>query len=65
MEKFWQVFKHSFKKQPPQVFYKKAALKNSAILMGKYLRWSLFFINLQAYKPATLLQRDSNTSVFL
>ena len=29
------------------------------------MRWSLFLINFQAYKPATLLQRDSNTSVFL
>ena len=27
--------------------------------------WSLFLINFQAYKPATLLQRDSNTGVFL
>ena len=44
---------------------KKAVLKNLAILIEKYLCWSLFLINLQAYKPATLLQRDSNTGVFL
>ena len=31
--------------------------------MEKYLCWSLFLINLQAYKPATLSQRDSNTGV--
>ena len=52
--------------QSPKVFYKKAVLKNLAILIEKYLCWSLFLINLlQAYKPATLLQRDSNTGVFM
>ena len=28
-------FKHSVKKQPPKVFYKKAALKSLAILIDK------------------------------
>ena len=27
--------------------------------------WSLFLINLQAFGPATLLKRGSNTNVFL
>ena len=31
------------KKQPPEVFYKKCALKNFAKFTGKYLCWSLFF----------------------
>ena len=44
---------------------KKAVLKNLAILIEKYLCWSLFLINLQAYKPATLLQRDCNAGAFL
>ena len=58
-------FKHSFKKQLSKVFYKKAILKNFAILIGKHLCWSPFSIILQAYKPTILLQRDSNTGVFL
>ena len=44
---------------------RKAVLQNLAKLIEKYLCWSLFLINLQAYKPPTLLQRDSNTGVFL
>ena len=32
---------------------------------GKDLCWSLFLIKLQAFKPAYLLKRDSNTGVFL
>ena len=43
------------------MFYKKAILKNLAILIRKHWCWNLFLINFQAYKPATLLQRDSNT----
>ena len=38
------------------MFYKKAAFKNFAIFIGKHLSWSLFLINLQACKPATILQ---------
>ena len=29
-------------KQPPEVFYKKAAFDNFAIFTGKHLFWSLF-----------------------
>ena len=41
---------------------KNVALKNLAILTGKHLHWSLFLINLEVYKPATLLDvfRDDN-----
>ena len=39
-------------------------LKNFANLTGKHLCWSRFLIKLQA-RPATLLERDSNTDVFL
>ena len=58
-------FKDSLKKQPPKVFCKKAVLKKLVILTEKYLCWNIFLINLQALKPATFLQRDSNTGVFL
>ena len=32
---------------------------------GKHMCWSFFLIKLQAFRPATLLQRDSNLGVFL
>ena len=44
---------------------KKAVLKNFAIFIGKHLCRSLFLINFQTYKPATILKKDSNTGFFL
>ena len=44
---------------------KNAVLKNSAIFTGKHLCWSLFLMNLQAFRPPILLKRDSYTGVFL
>ena len=44
-----------------QIFFKIDFLKNFA---GKYLCWSIFLLKLQAWRPATLLRRDSNTGVF-
>ena len=38
-------------------------LKSFAIFIEKQLRWSFFLIKLQAFSPATLLERDSK--VFL
>ena len=38
--------------QPPEVFCKKAVLKNFAIFTWKRLCWSLFLIKLQAWRPA-------------
>ena len=35
-------FLEDFHRQPPEVFFKKAVLKNFAILTGKHLCWSLF-----------------------
>ena len=46
-------------------FILKAAFKNFAIFTGKCLCWSLFLIKLPAFRPVTLLGRDSNTGVFL
>ena len=47
------------------VLWKKDVLKNIVIFIGKHLFWSLFLIKLQAFKPATLIKRNSNTGVFL
>ena len=44
---------------------KKVVRKNFAIFTGKHLCWSLFLIKLQDFRPATLLERNSNTGVFL
>ena len=54
-----------FQKQPPKVFCKKGVLKNFAHFTGKHLCWSLFLIQLQVFRPATLLKRDSNAGAFL
>ena len=42
-----------FKKQPPEVFYNKAVLKNFSTLTGKYMRSSLFLIKLWHFRSAT------------
>ena len=42
-------------------FLKIGRLKNSTNLTGKHLCWSFFLIKLQAWRPATLLKRNSNT----
>ena len=39
-------------------------IKNFAIFRGKHLCWSLFVIKFPACKPANLLKRGSNTSIF-
>ena len=59
------MFTINNKMQPPEVFYKKAVLKNFLIFTGKHLYWSLFLIKFPAFKSATLLKRDSNTGVYL
>ena len=45
-----------------EVFHKKPIHKK---LFKKHLRWSLLLIEMQAYRPASLLNRRSNTGVFL
>ena len=45
-------------------FSKRLFLKNSQILQENIVLES-FLINLQAFRPATLLKRDSNPGVFL
>ena len=60
----WIVTVAYLKKQPPEAFCKKGALKNFANFTGKHLCWSLFSIKLQARRPATFLKRASNTGGF-
>ena len=48
-----------------QMFFKIGALKNFANFIGKHQCKSIFLIKLHAWAPATLLERDSNTGVFL
>ena len=52
------MFTMNNKKQPPEVFYKKAVPKNFSIFTGKYLCSSLFLIKLQVFRSATFLKRD-------
>ena len=44
---------------------KKTVLKNFAVVTRKHFSWSLFLMKLQAFSPATLLKKESNTSIFL
>ena len=44
-----------------QMFFKIGVLRNFAMFTGKHLCWSLFLIKLQAWRPASLFERDSNT----
>ena len=44
---------------------KKGVFKNFAKSTRKYLCWSLFLIKQSAWRPATLLKRDSNKGVFM
>ena len=66
---FWAKVEYNFReveeqKQSPYVCYKKT-LKYFAIFTAKHLCWRLFLIKLQDRRPATLLERDSNTSLLL
>ena len=44
-------------KQPPEMFYKKAVLKNFAIFTGQHLCCILFFNKVVGFSPATLLKK--------
>ena len=43
------------------MYFRISVLKKFAMFTRKHLCWSLFLINMQAWRPATLLKRDSNT----
>ena len=65
-ERGWNLFfnllasiwnwKTSFQKQLPEMFYKKAVLKNFLIFTGKHLCWVSVKM-LQAFRSATLLKK--------
>ena len=50
-----------FRSSHAQMLCKIGALKDFANFTGKHLCWSLFLIKLQAWRPAILVKRDSNT----
>ena len=50
-------------KQPLKLFEKKGVLRNIANFTRKRLCWSLFLIELQAFRPATLL-KETPTQMF-
>ena len=47
------------------MFFKTAVLESFAIFTGKHLRWRLFSIKSQFFRPASLLKRDSITGFFI
>ena len=56
---------HFHIKSEGKMFFKIGLLKNFAVFKGKHLRWNLFLIKSQAWRPANLLKGDSSTGVFL
>ena len=65
----WKIFEQNvtvayFKNQSLDVFCKKRTLENLANFTGKYLFWSFFFLNLQAWEPEAFLKRDPDTYIF-
>ena len=60
-----QMFTMNNEKRPPEVFYKKAVLKNFLIFTGKHLCWSLFLIKLQVLRSAALSKKNFNTSEYI
>ena len=48
-----------------QMFYKVSILKNLAKFTGKHLCWRHFLIKMWAQRPATSLENDSDTGLFL
>ena len=55
----------TFRSSSSQMFFKIGVLENFAIFTGKHLRWTISLVKLQASRPATLLNRDPTTDVFL
>ena len=51
------LIREIFKKQPPEVFCKKSALKNFAKFTGKHLCQGLFFNKVAGFRPSTLLKK--------
>ena len=58
------MFTMNNKKQSPEVFYKKAVLKNVLILTGKLMCSSLFLIELRPFRSATFFKKEIPMQVF-
>ena len=56
---------HYIRSSRSQMFFKIRVFKNFAILTGTHLCRSLFLIKLQAWRPETLLKRDSKAWNFV
>ena len=54
-----------YKSSHRRCYVEKCVLKNFANFSWNHLCWSLFLINFQALRPATLLKRDSDTGISL
>ena len=54
-----------FRKQPLKLLCKKSCFHKFCSFTGKQLCWSPVFIELQTFRPAALLKRDSNTDILL
>ena len=68
----WTVTLSNWKKQPPEVFYKKSCSEKfcnnfrKTLVLKSFLGWVWNKVaGHQAVRPAVLLKRDSNTEVFL
>ena len=58
-------WKHNLRSSHWNSSTKKVFIRNFANFTGKHLCWSLLSIELQAFRPAALVKRDSDTDVFL
>ena len=58
---FWFAKRNNYRR----CSLRKGVLRNFAKFTGTHLRQSLSLIELQAWKPESLLKRDFNTSIFL
>ena len=59
------IYRVKVRNSRSQVFFRIGVLKNFAIFTGRHLCWSLFLMKSQAFRPASLLNRDFNIGVFL
>ena len=61
-----QFSKLLIQKQPPEVFYKKAALENFAISTGKHLCWNIYFpMNIAKLLRTLSWKTSANGSFYL
>ena len=64
MSKREQLFHQTDKISQPMCSVENAAFKNFSIFTRKHLCWVLFLMKLPAFRPETLLEKDSKTVCF-